>query len=262
MESASGEFLRIFSGSVKDHLQADVPVGSCLSGGLDSSSIVCVANDILRREKKEDTQRTFSVCSDVKRFDEREFIDEVVTARKITAEYTCPSSPHLFEVLDDIIWHQDEPFGSTSIFAQWLVFGLSAENGIKVMLDGQGADEQLCGYHIFFQYRFLELLKTGRWLTLLEEIRTVKKLHGYSPFDAHAIVRYIRPQTYLPEAIKNAVKKVFFKNPKRPWINREHLGDCTERTFYAESGFTGYQQIFLPPGFLYQPSPSAPMGRS
>jgi len=178
-EDATEKFRRIFTDSMRLHLRADVPVGSCLSGGLDSSSIVCVANDLLKDEKKEEIQKTFSACSDVKRFDEREYIDEVVKNRQIDSYYTCPSPDHLFEVLDDIIWHQDEPFGSTSIFAQWLVFDLAAQNRVKVMLDGQGADEQLAGYHNFFHYRFAELFRCGRWISLLREMIAVKKYFGY-----------------------------------------------------------------------------------
>ena len=84
------------------------------------------------------------------RFDEREFIDEVVAATGVTPHYTYPEQDGLFDDLDDLTWHQDEPFCSTSIYAQWAVFAAAARAGVKVMLDGQGADEQLAGYHSFF----------------------------------------------------------------------------------------------------------------
>ncbi len=217
-EAATKKFRQFFTDSMTLHLRADVPVGSCLSGGLDSSSIVCVANDLLKDKRKEEIQKTFSASSDVKRFDEREFIDEVVKDRQIDSHYTCPSPDHLFEILDDIIWHQDEPFGSTSIFAQWLVFDLAAQNRVKVMLDGQGADEQLAGYHIFFRYRCAELFLCGRWISMLREMIAVKKCFGYGYINSFkGIAGYA-----LLIPMKNIFSNRKRKNSRTPlWMNQE-----------------------------------------
>jgi asparagine synthase (glutamine-hydrolysing) len=179
-EEAKKEFLKLFQDAIRIRLRSDVPVGSCLSGGLDSSSIVCIVNDMLKEEKLEEIQKTFSVCSDVERIDERKFIDEVVKSRNIEAKYVYPSPEQLIDCLDSLIWHHDEPFDCTSIYAQWLVFQLASENGIKVMLDGQGSDEQLCGYHRFFGCRYAHLFKSLNLLTLGREIGEVRTLHGDS----------------------------------------------------------------------------------
>jgi asparagine synthase (glutamine-hydrolysing) len=69
----------------------------------------------------------------------------------------------LFTSLDRLVWHQDEPFATTSIFAQWQVFQLASTADIKVMLDGQGADELLCGYPSFFRACFCGWLRSGHW---------------------------------------------------------------------------------------------------
>ncbi len=180
LAEAAEEFRRLFTDSVRLRLRADVSVGSCLSGGLDSSSIVCIMNDLLREKDAHAMQKTFSACSTVRRFDEREFIDEVVRQTATDAHYVYPNLDSLFSTLDRITWHQDEPFGSTSIFAQWHVFGLAAANGVKVMLDGQGADEQLAGYHNCFAPRFGSLLRGLQWMKLWEEMQATKSLHGYS----------------------------------------------------------------------------------
>jgi asparagine synthase (glutamine-hydrolysing) len=134
---AATQFRELLIDSVRLRLRADVPVGSCLSGGLDSSSIVCATRRLLREQAAGCAHKTFSACSDIKRFDEREFIAKVVAATGVEPHYVFPSLKDLFAELDRVVWHQDEPFAGTSIYAQWCVFKLAAEADIKVMLDGQ-----------------------------------------------------------------------------------------------------------------------------
>lgn len=176
-DDAAAEYGRLLKDAVRLRLRADVEVGSCLSGGLDSSAIVCLANGILR-ERENAGQATFTACADVPGFDERAHAEAVIRATGVRARFVYPSETELFEVLDRLVWHQDEPFGSTSQFAQWAVFRLAARSGIKVMLDGQGADETLGGYHLYFGARFANLLAT-RPQCLLSEFRGVHARHGY-----------------------------------------------------------------------------------
>ncbi len=177
-DDAAREFRDLFEQSISLRLRADVPVGSCLSGGLDSSSIVCVLNEFLRKQGVQSLQKTFSACSDVDRFDERKWIDLVVGKTGVDAHYVYPALDRLFEESPAITWHQDEPFGSTSIYAQWCVFRLAAQNGVKVMLDGQGADEQLCGYHIYFGPHLASQLKRMRLGELLSDFSSLQRIHG------------------------------------------------------------------------------------
>jgi asparagine synthase (glutamine-hydrolysing) len=207
--------------SVKLHLRADVPVGSCLSGGLDSSSIVCIANQLLHDQNAHLLQRTFSACTDVAKFDERNWIDIVVNATGVKAHYVYPALSGLFSDVADITWHQDEPFGSTSIYAQWNVFRLAAENKVKVMLDGQGADEQLAGYHGYFGPHLATLFKSLRWMTLLKEAKAMRRLHGYSYTKAAAYLA----SASLPESIKNALRRATGRVEHSPdWLNMDALG--------------------------------------
>lgn len=136
--TAAEEFRALFTDAVRLRLRADVPVGSCLSGGLDSSSIVCVANRLLRSSGAAAQQNTFSACATVKRYDERRYVDIVVDSTGVQAHYVYPELDRLFDTLDEMSWHQDEPFGSTSNYAQWHVFGSAARARVKVLLDGQG----------------------------------------------------------------------------------------------------------------------------
>lgn len=213
---ASRAFGQVFHDAVKLRLRADVPLGSCLSGGLDSSSIVCVANDLLAEQGASDLQRTFSACTTVKRFDERDYIEEVVRARNLDARYTYPDHASLFETLGDLTWHQDEPFASTSIYAQWHVFKSASDHGVRVMLDGQGADEQLAGYRIYHAPRLASLLQSFQWRRLGQEIRASRKLHGFSYGD---VLKQIANAT-MPGSVIQALARLRGLDGAAPeWLN-------------------------------------------
>jgi len=119
-------FRELLDDSVRLRLRADVPVGSCLSGGLDSSSIVCTVRAQLGADATA-RQKTFSAYSDVARFDERAFIAEVTATTGAAGYHVLPDADGLLRELDALAWHQDEPFGSTSIYAQWCVCRLARE---------------------------------------------------------------------------------------------------------------------------------------
>jgi asparagine synthase (glutamine-hydrolysing) len=220
-DKAAAEFHRLLKDSVRLRLQADVPVGSCLSGGLDSSSIVCLVNDILHDSGDEKFQKTFSATSSIRMYDESRFIAEVVNTRKIEAHYIHPELDNLFTTLEELAWHQDEPFGSTSIYAQWNVFKLAADNQMKVMLDGQGADEQLAGYHSYYAPLFVDLFRRLRWLTLIREVRAIKRLHGYSEKIAIKMI----VGSIMPDWLRQRLKKDVRDDSAMPdWIDMERLG--------------------------------------
>lgn len=231
-DEAAAEFKELLTDSVRLRLRADVSVGSCLSGGLDSSSIVCLMNQFLHEKEAASLQKTFSACSNVKRFDESEWINEVIRETEVDAHYVCPPLDKLFAELPAITWHQDEPFASTSIYAQWNVFRLAAQNGVKVMLDGQGADEQLAGYHGYFGPRFAGLLRSGRLIQLWNEIQDTKRLHGYSEFRALMYMANV----LLPNVIKQPLRAMNGKTHAAPaWLNMSILG-ATARDPLADLG--------------------------
>lgn len=155
-------FRRLFQSSVKLRLRADVPVGSCLSGGLDSSAIVCESSRQLHKQGKGKDQKTFSSCYQGDVNDERIYIEAVTRETGVDAHYTYPDGDSLYEDLDHLIYTQDEPFVSTSMYASYRVMKLAHENDIKVLLDGQGADEILCGYRKARVYYIRQLVKVGR----------------------------------------------------------------------------------------------------
>ncbi len=173
-------FYELFEDSVRLRLRSDVPVGSCLSGGLDSSAIVCVLNRLLRSnqvsgEQIGERQKTFSARSELKSVDESVYMDAVLQQSQAERNVVLPTDAELSQALDHFITHLEEPFPSTSIFAQYCVMRLANQRGIKVLLDGQGADEILGGYdHAYYPY-FAGLLRRGRWAKFIKETRRLDK---------------------------------------------------------------------------------------
>jgi asparagine synthase (glutamine-hydrolysing) len=191
-EDSAREFRALFEDSCGLRLRADVPVGSCLSGGLDSSSIVCVVNRILATQGAMAQQRTFSARSAEPRYDEGLFIEAVRSQLGVEHHEVTPPLAELPATLSALTWHQDEPFGSTSIYAQWCVFALASRQGVKVMLDGQGADELLAGYRGFLGPRFATLVRNFQFGTLAGDMHATRGRLG---------VGYSRLLQYLAGAI-------------------------------------------------------------
>lgn len=172
-------FRDLFEDAVRLRLRADVPVGTGLSGGLDSSSIVCMANSLLQRDSENVQQHSFSACTEDNDLDERPFIEAVVQHTGIKSHYTFPASDGVFQVMSKMIYHHDEPFPGASVFAEWCVFKLVATTHVKVTLDGHGADEILAGYHSFFWPYFAKMLRGLKMIRFFSELQQISssKLH-------------------------------------------------------------------------------------
>jgi asparagine synthase (glutamine-hydrolysing) len=168
------QFLMHLQRAVNWRLRSDVPVGSCLSGGLDSSSVVMLASKAGRATEF----HSFSSCYDEPSIDERRFIQEVVSSAGVTPHYVFPQAEGFWDELSRLIWHQDEPVGSTSVYAQWCVMREARKQGIPVLLDGQGGDEALCGYRKFYFFYLWHLLKHADPRFVSEGIAWVRNSDG------------------------------------------------------------------------------------
>jgi asparagine synthase (glutamine-hydrolysing) len=161
------EFRERFERSVERRLVADVPVGTCLSGGIDSSSIVGMADRLLAAHVPDavslgDHLKTFSIVYDGDPIDEREYMDAVLAEIDAEPAFSEPTSERFVAEIDRMVWHQDEPIVSTGPYAQWCVMRL-AQPSVTVLLNGQGGDELLAGY-VPYQYVYLrELLRRRRF---------------------------------------------------------------------------------------------------
>lgn len=160
-------FRELFTSAVALRMRSDVPVGSCLSGGLDSSAIVCTAAKM--RINAQNQFNTFTSCAHDSRFDESPWANLVVDAIHANPHRVYPAEDRFIHDLDQLLWHQEEPFTTASIYAQWLVMQAAKKIGVPVLLDGQGADEVLCGYRKYLFMYLKELAFKRQWHDLMCE---------------------------------------------------------------------------------------------
>lgn len=183
---ASSRFYELFRDSVNLRLQSDVPVGTCLSGGIDSSSITVMINKLIIENSYTctsvigDRQKTFSACFDDATYDESEYIKAVVDATRVDGNIVFPKGEDLFPQFERFMWHQEEPVFSATFWAEWQVMKLAKQRGVTVVLNGQGADEILAGYYIYFKAYFKDLLRNMKLIKLMREINHYSKYYGYS----------------------------------------------------------------------------------
>ena len=195
MDEAAAEFDALFESSIKLRLRSDVPVGSCLSGGLDSSAIVCsaVAAGNL------DGFSTFTASAEDQRFDETYWADLVNKFVDADSHYVVPAEESFLKELDHLLWHQEEPFTTTSIYAQWCIMRQARESDVPVLLDGQGADEALCGYRKFVFFYLKEMISRNQWGKFISEMT------GLLRQGDRGLLRWREGKRYLPAFMRSKV---------------------------------------------------------
>jgi asparagine synthase (glutamine-hydrolysing) len=212
---AADEFRGLFKKSIGLHMRSDVPVGSALSGGLDSTSIV----GAMRKLYPAAEIHTFSYVADDASVGEEKWIDLATEFTGSMVHKVRISAQELAKDLDHLIYSQDEPFLSTSIYAQYRVFRSAQEAGIKVLLDGQGADELLGGYNFHFPSRLFSLLKCGN---LAEVLRFLGRL-GSQGIRGKTVLRMI--DKLSPPPLRRFLRGLGGEELVPPWLNAAWLRD-------------------------------------
>lgn len=227
-EQAATKFEELFRSSVDLHLRADVPVGSALSGGLDSSAIVCEVNNILKKKGAVHFQKTFSSCSLDERYDEKRWMDIVVKHTNVDAHFVYPRLEDVFEITPNLTWYHDEPYQSQSAFLSYHVFELAKLNKVKVLLNGQGADEYLGGYGQFAIPRYANMFRKIHWANMIREIENSRE---YKPVNYPNILRSIL-SILTPSFIKKPLTSKFgHYNKIKSLIDNKCLGALSLNPF-------------------------------
>lgn len=166
------EFRELLIDSVRLRMRSDVSVGSCLSGGLDSSAIVCIARRLMGAEEP---YSTFTGRFPGSHADEWRYAEQVVQAAGTRSHVVEPGAERFLDDLPEFIWFNELPVGGSSQYAQWCVFRLAREHGVTVLLDGQGSDEALGGYEQYFAKYVQALRQTGDTGRLASELPRIRQ---------------------------------------------------------------------------------------
>jgi asparagine synthase (glutamine-hydrolysing) len=200
---AATRFGELLADAVKLRMRSDVEVGSCLSGGLDSSSIVCLNRRALGADVP---YHTFTGRFPGTPADEWRYAHQVIEATRVESHETEPTPDGLARELASFAWHNELPVGSSSQYAQWCVFRLAKQHGVTVLLDGQGADELLGGYEQYFRNYLRSLVQAGDAVKALAEEPLIRKRYPAALDDAAGVWK-----ARLPFGLRRALARALGK---------------------------------------------------
>jgi asparagine synthase (glutamine-hydrolysing) len=229
-EDAVEQVREQFLQNIRLHLRSDVPLGAALSGGIDSSAVVCA----MRHLEPDLPIHTFSFIAEGSDVNEEHWVDRVNAHVGAIPHKVRVTPQELVRDMDDMIRTQGEPFGSTSIYAQYRVFQMARQHGITVTLDGQGADEMLAGYIGYPGQRLRSLLETvqireawafwnnwsawpGRSRMLAAKYLAAELTHG----GLHEALRKLDGKSIVPDWINADLLKVRGVQLHKPRIRPE-----------------------------------------
>jgi asparagine synthase (glutamine-hydrolysing) len=175
-EEYAEAFRELFTEAVSCRLRSAFPLGSLLSGGLDSSSITCTARQLLASEKGQKLLTFSAIFEEVTQCDESRFISAILAQNGLEPHYVHGDQLSPLTDLDRILWHQDEAFYAPGLYWNWELFGAANKQGVRVLLDGHDGD----GTVSHGVGRLGELVRARRWFTLAVEAKGIAGTYGVS----------------------------------------------------------------------------------
>ncbi len=221
-EEAIGQFNQLFHQSVNRRLRADVSIGTSLSGGLDSSSVVAAIHQQLSVNDFYQ-QQTFTAGFPNYEKDETSYAKIVATQFGLKQYFTQPSAGNLADELVKLVQHHEEPISSASVYAQYKVFELAKQHNVKVLLDGQGADEILAGYPKYIHWFLQEQLSNRQFRLYRREKKSLDK-HAF-PFEWKA-------RNYLAALLPEVARRQLEKKALRSIVNNHSITEEFKTTFF------------------------------
>ncbi|ALA59792.1 asparagine synthase (glutamine-hydrolyzing) [Nitrospira moscoviensis] len=232
-------FRGLFEDAVALRMRSDVPVGVCLSGGLDSTSIICSMARIKGGMASEFGTPLLAFCYMPEEYDETRYIADTLEQTHAILKVLQMTPSGLWDRLGKFLWFQDEPVHSMTAMIGYELMGLARANGVKVVLNGQGADETAAGYFNYFQEYWRTLAMEGRIQHLWSEVGAYTALHG-GHWAAH-----------IATALKQACQWEMFRlrpyhryitgkrqaaNQANPWFRRELVSNLPADDFAGMDG--------------------------
>ena len=210
-------FAELFEDAVRLHMRSDVPVAVNLSGGLDSTSIICASARVRKTEGARDALLAF--CYQAPEFDERRYIEDTVRQTGARLVNLSTSAHALWDDLAKMLWYQDEPAHSMTAVIGYQLMRLASDHGIKVVLNGQGADETIGGYANYFRDYWHTLIRQGRVFEAWAEVSRYCAVHGGKPTSHFlGLIRHLIQSAlhasaiYRRQAARNADRRLRARN--------------------------------------------------
>ena len=199
--------------AIKLRMRSDVEVGSLLSGGIDSSTILGIIND----KQYTDKFQTFSAVFREEKFSEKKYIDKFEADNlELKKHFIYPKAKELVERIDELIYTQEEPFRSLAVFSQYEIYkNIKTNTDVTVLLNGQGADEIFTGYTEYYYIYFLELLRTFKFKLFLKEFRAFSDNRKISKLVLYKQLLVSFLSNYIRKSDKYSIFKRKFKRGKR-----------------------------------------------
>lgn len=224
-EDAVEQFRLLFSESVSRRLRSDVPVGTSLSGGLDSSAVVAFCE---KQTAANYTHQCFTIGFEGFERDETKYAELVAGQFGLQHFTTTLTADELPQLMKTVMHHQEEPFLSASVLAQYKIYELANEKGVTVLLDGQGADEVLAGYNKYYKWYWQELFR-NRKLKSSGERRWAAELGVKETFGWRNKAAALFPE-FAAGLLQSTKEKHAFKNAE---LNRDFAFSNKRNLYYS-----------------------------
>ena len=234
------QFRELLFSAVNLHMRSDVDVWTLLSGGLDSSALVGIQRQMRLEGKIFSPIKTATLVHEKKEISEFEYAQEMVDGVNVTnLAVTCDESD-LVGSIEKVIYAQDEPFTQMTVFNHYFLMRRLAQEKIKVILSGQGADECLCGYlPLLFSYYFTDLLKRGKVLKSFKELSLYLKKYSEMKF-------FYTASSFLMQIFKAGLSRKYASFVKARFLEKslDLVPKDYRRLDRFTSLFSGYKKNF------------------
>ncbi len=249
-EEYADKYYEILSDAVKLRLRADVKVGAALSGGLDSSTIVFMINQYLKKNGQETKLETFSSVykssDEVRHCDESGFIDQLSVFLNVKSNQIEPDISEIIDEHEKMIYAMENPAVGPNM-GGWYTFKLVGSSDVTINLDGQGADEQLGGYYSYLWRYFtnIPLPEVMKEFFAFSKVPGISKIKMFASIFVNILQRILSKKLFemifgrigakYNLALTSPVNKMLLESVMTGLINLIHFGDSQSMAHSIES---------------------------
>ncbi len=231
---AEEQFMHLLTTSVQRRLRSDVAIGSSLSGGLDSSSVLALVKEIAPSH----SLQSFTAIFPGFEKDEAAYAKSVGEQFAVQQHTVSPTAEDLLNDWEKLCYHQEEPFGSASIYTQYKVYELAKQQGITVLLDGQGADETLAGYTRYYKWYWQELF-SKRKLIRSKELQAAREKGITENFGVKNIIASLFPD--LASVVLE--QRYLFKALRHEDLSRDFVKLQSKEAYYSTPSYSNLNGV-------------------